>query len=245
MAARKQPEAWFWSYDIETTNIDTVLLGGVRLMRLSSYHIGDEPRFAALMYQETGPARSYALLLDAAAAMKRVSDTGERPVSITVDTSGEAPRFSLVLEAGPGPLTSLHVDLDEAGVRALLDDRHAIADLATYTAGGARRYAAIIEERTAQSWLITGVTAPELDAKLLERGAALVRARGYLEGGRRLFAAVAERVDLGPWAWYAGIDPEAVAKNLTKNEAYPVDLDASWEEGRLRFTVVMYRNTRT
>jgi hypothetical protein len=197
------------------------------------------------MYQEPGPARRYALLLDAAAAMQRVRDTGERPVSITVDTSGEAPRFSLVLEAGPGPLAALHVDLDEAGVRALLDDRHVIADLATYTAGGARRYAVIIEERTAQSWLFTGVTAPELDAKLLERGAALVRARGYVEGGRRLFAAVAERMDPGPWAWYAGIDPEAVAQNLTKNGAYPVDLDASWEAGRLRFTVVMYRNTRT
>lgn len=244
MSARKQPEAWFWSYDIKTTNIDSILLG-VRLMRLSSYHIGTKPRFAALMYQDPGPARGYALQLDAAAAVQRVRDTGERPVSITVDTSGEAPLFSLVLEADPGPVTGLHVDLDEAGVRALLDDQHIIADLATYTAGGARRYAVIIEERTASSWLFTGVTAPELDAKLLERGAALVRVRGYVEGGRQLFAAVTERMDPGPWAWYAAIDPEAVAKNLTKNQAYPVDLDASWEDGRLRFTVVMYRNTRT
>ncbi|HWU87645.1 MAG TPA: hypothetical protein VN253_10245 [Kofleriaceae bacterium] len=244
MAARRPPEAWFWSYDIKPTNIDSILLG-VRLMRLSSYHIGTKQRFAALMYQEPGPARGYALLLDAAAAVQRVRDTGERPVSVTVDTSGETPLFSLVLETGPGPVASLHVDLDEAGVHALLDDQHVVADLATYTAGGARRYAVIIEERTAPSWLFTGVTAHELDAKLLERGAALVRIRGYIEDGRHLFAAVAERMAPAPWAWYAAIDADAVAKNLTKNQAYPVDLDASWDDGRLRFHVVMYRTPGT
>jgi hypothetical protein len=209
-------------------------------MRLSSYHIGAKQRFAALMYEEPGPARSYALQLDAAAALQRVRDTGHRPVSVTVDTSGEVPQFSLVLEVGPGPVASLHTDLDEAGVRALLDGQHAIADLATYTVGGACRYAAIIEERAAQSWLFTGVTAAELDGKLLEHKATLVRVRSYVAGGRRLLAAVAERVDPGAWAWYAGIDPDEVARNLTKNKAYPVDLDAWWEDGRLRLCVVMY-----
>ena len=243
MPARKPPEAWFWSYDIKTDNIDSILLG-VRLMRLSSYHIGAKHRFAALMYEEPGPARSYALQLDAAGALQRVRDTGHRPVSVTVDSSGEAPQFSLVLEVGPGPVASLHTDLDEAGVRALLDGQHAIADLAPYTAGGACRYAAIIEERAAQSWLFTGVTAAELDGKLLEHKATLVRVRSYVEGGRRLLAAVAERVDPGAWAWYAGIDPDEVARNLTKNKAYPVDLDAWWEDGRLRLCVVMYRDPK-
>ena len=40
------------------------------------------------------------------------------------------------------------------------------------------------------------------------------------------------------------IDPEEVAKNLTKNQAYPIDLDATWEDGKLRFCVVMYRNPK-
>ncbi|HEX2689339.1 MAG TPA: hypothetical protein VHN14_22110 [Kofleriaceae bacterium] len=243
MPARKPPEAWFWSYDIKADNIDSILLG-VRLMRLSSYHIGTKQRFAALMYEEPGPARSYALLLDAAGALQRVADTGHRPVSVTVDTSGEAPQFSLVLEVGPGPVANLHIDLDEAGVRALLDDQHAIADLATYTAGGVRRYAVIVEERAAQSWLFTGVTAAELDARLLEYGAALVRVRAYAEGGRRLLTTIAERIAPGAWAWYAGLDPDEVAKSLTKNKAYPVDLDAWWEDGKLRFCVIMYRDPK-
>lgn len=243
MSARKPPQAWFWSYDIKTDNIDSILLG-VRLMRLSSYHIGAKQRFAALMYEEPGPARSYALLADAAEAAARVRDTGHRPVAVTVDTSGEAPRFSLVLEQGPGPVTSLHLDLDEAGARALLDGKHAIVDLATYPAGGGRRYAVIVEERAAESWLITGATAGQVDEQLLAHGAVLVRARPYAEGGRRLFAAVAERVDPGGWAWYSGLDPDAVAKRLEKNKAYPIDLDAWWEDDALRFCVVMYRDPK-
>ena len=241
MAARKPPEAWYWSYDIKPDEIDSVLVPGVRLMRLSSYRKGTSPRFAALAYKDGGPARRYVLDLDAAAAVKLVQETGERPVAITVDAGGDAPRFSLVLETGPGPLSSLHLDLDEAGARALLDGQHGIADLVTYTAGGARRYAAIADERSTPSWLFTGVTPLELDAKLVEHGAVLVRVRPYAEGGRQLLAAVAERADLGPWAWYAALDPDAVAKNLERNEAYPLDLDATRDEAGLRFSVVMYR----
>jgi hypothetical protein len=245
MAARKSPEAWYWSYDIKPEDLGSVLVPGVRLVRLSSYRKGTSPRLAALMYKEPGPARRWVLDLDAAAAAKLVQETGERPVAITVDPGDGPPRFSLVLETGPGPVSSLHVDLEEAAVRALLDGQHGIADLVTYTAGGVRRYAAIVEERTAPSWLFTGVTARELDAKLVEHGAALVRVRGYLDAGRQLFAAVAERAEPGPWAWYAGIDPDAVARNLEENEAYPVDLDATRDEKGLRFTVVMYRSPGT
>jgi hypothetical protein len=244
MPAPKPPEAWFWSYDIDPTDLDSVLLGGVRLARLSSYRKGAAPRLAALIYQDGGPARHYALGLDAAAALARVRDTGERPVAITAAPGDDAARFSLVTEAGPGPVSTLHLDLDEAGLRALCDDKHAIADLATYTAGGARRYAAVIEERAQASWLFTGVTAKELDAKVLEHGAALVKVRPYVEGGRQLFAAVAERLEPGPWAWYAFAERDTIAKKLDENRAYPVDLDVTRDEAGLRFTVVMYRNPR-
>ena len=255
MSARKPPQSWFWSYDIKTDNLDSVLLG-LRLTRLSSYHIGTKQRFAALMYEEPGPARSYELLVDAAAAQRLAGEAGRRPVAVTVDTSGEAPRFSLVLEERSGggsggsgvgeggPASRLHLDLDDAGVRALASGQQAIIDLATYTAGGARRYAAVVEERAAESWVFTGVTAGELDAKLLAHGAALVRVRGYTDGGRQLFAAVAERVDPGTWAWYAGLGTDDVAKSLTKNKAFPVDLDAWWEGDKLRFCVVMYRDPK-
>jgi hypothetical protein len=242
MAARKPPETWYWSYDIKPDDIDAVLVPGVRLVRLSRYRKGTNPRFAALAYKDGGPARRHAIDLEAAAAGKLLQETGQRPVAVTVDAVDGPPRFSLVLETGPGPVSSLHLDLDEAGLRALLDDRHGIADLATYTAGGARRYAVIVDERPGPSWLFTGVTAQELDAKLVEHGAALVRVRGYVEGGRQRFAAVAERAEPGPWAWYPALDPEAVARNLELNAAYPLDLDATRDEQGLRFSVVMYRS---
>lgn len=245
MATRKPPDAWYWSYDIKPDEIDSVLVPGARLMRLSSYRKGTSLRFAALAYQDHGPARRHASDLDADAAAKLLKETGERPVAVTVDAAGGAPRFSLVIETGPGPVAALHVDLDEAGVRALLDEKHGIADLATYATAAGRRYAAIIEERAAPSWLFTGVTGPELDAALVERGAQLVRVRGYQEGGRQLFAAVAERAEGGTWAWYAALDPDAVARNLERNGAYPLDLDASRDEQGLRFCVVMVRGAQS
>jgi hypothetical protein len=241
MPARKPPESWFWSHDIKPDQIDSVLMPGMRLVRLSSYGAGKARRFAALVWKEPGPERSYAIDLDAAALEARVRDDGARPVAITVDASAAVPRFSVVLEAGPGPLSSVHVDLDDAGVRALLDDHHAIADLATYVVAGARKYAAIVEERTGPSWLFTDVTAHELDAKLLELGATLVRLRGYAAGGRHVFAAVAERSRVAGWAWYADLDGDAVARQLEANDAYPVDLDAVRDERGVRFTVIMVR----
>src|SRR5215468_8907862 len=216
---------------------------GTRLMRLSSYGPAERRRFAALIYQDTGPERSYALDLDAAALAARLHDTGARPVAITAgpaDGGDGAVRFSVVLETGPGPLSSVHVDLDEAGVRALLDDQHCIADLAAYTAGGARRFAVIVEERTGPSWLFVGASPAELDAQLLEQGAALVRLRGYVGAGEGV-AAVAERARATSWAWYADLDADGVARKLEDNAAYPVDLDAVRDERGVRFTVVMYR----
>ena len=241
---KRPPETWFWSHDIKSTQIDSVVMPGTRLMRLSSYGPAERRRFAALLYQETGPERRYALDLDAAALAARLRDTGARPVAITAgpaDGGDGAVRFSVVLETGPGPLSSAHVDLDEAGVRALVDDRHCIADLATYTAGGARRFAVIVEERTGPSWLLVGVSPAELDARLLEHGAALVRLRSYVEAGVPRFAAVAERVRVAGWAWYADLDADGVARKLEDNAAYPVDLDAVRDDRGVRFTVVMYR----
>jgi hypothetical protein len=239
---KKRPETWFWSHDIRPHQIDSVVMPGTRLVRLSSYGAGPGRRFAALVYKESGPERSYALDLDAAALAARLHD-GARPVAITasVDEQGP-PRFSLVLETGPGPLSSVHVDLDEAGLRGLIDDQHCIADLATYVAGGARKFAAIVEERTGPSWLFTAVAPHELDARLLGLDATLVRLRSYHDAGRLRLAAVAERVRVGSWAWYADLDGDAVARNLEGNLAYPADLDATHDDRGVRFTVVMYRD---
>jgi Bacterial tandem repeat domain 1 len=241
MAPRRSPEAWFWSHDIRSNQIDHVVTPGMRLIRLSSYG-GERRRFAALIYKEPGPERTHALELEAEALAAQLRETGARPVAITTDPGDAGPRrFSVVLETGPGPLCSVHVDLDEAGVRALLDDRHVIADFVTYLAGGTRRYAVILEERAGPSWWLTGVTALELDARLLELDATLVRLREYQSGDRRELAAVAERIKLPGWAWYADLDGDAVARNLESNDAYPVDLDATRSERGVRFTVVMYK----
>jgi len=242
MVARKPPETWSWSHDIESDQIDSVMTPGWHLMRLSSYGKGHQRRFAAVVFKAPGPERSYALDLDAAAVETRLRESGARPVAITVDADGSQRRFSLVLQKGPGPLSSLHVDLDEASVHKLLDDHHGIVDFVTYVVDGVRQYAVILEERAGPSWWFTHVTAHELDAKLVELGANLLRVRAYVEGGQRRFAAVAERSSVGNWAWYADLDADAVASKLNGNHAYPFDLDATRDERGVRFTVVMYRD---
>lgn len=242
MATREPPETWYWSHDIKSDQIDDIVAPGTHLMRLSSYGTGNHRRFAALVFKGPGPECSYALDLDAAAIEARLRETRTRPVAITVDASGSQRRFSLILQKGPESLSNLYVDLDEARVHKLLDDRHGIADFATYVVDGARKYAVILEERSGPSWFFTHVTAHELDARLTQLSADLLRVRAYVEDGQQRFAAVAERSSPGKWAWYAGLDADAVASKLDANNAYPFDLDATRDEHGVHFTVVMYRD---
>jgi hypothetical protein len=249
MAARTPPEAWYWSYDIQAPDIDSILVPGAQLTRLMSYRKGTRLRYAALAHKVAGPARSYELELGAEAVHARSAAAGARPIALAVDTGEESPRFTLLLDPAPGPAAEVRVDLDEARLRAALDDRHRIVDLVTYAAGGARRFAAILEERVADGGepaaaqqLLIGVSAAELDEALLRSAAALVRLRGYTADGRSLFAAVAEPAPPSTWSWYADLDPDEVAQALERNGAYPLDLDVSRDERGLRFSVVMYRD---
>lgn len=243
MAARKPPESWFWSHDIQTNHVDDVVLPGMHLMRLSIYGTGKMRRFAAISFREVGAESVYLVDVPAAEVAAKVADAGAHPVSITADTDGGDLRFSLVLHKGPGSLSSLHLDLDEAGLCKLADDQHCIADFTTYVVGGARKYAAIVEERSGPSWVLPNVTAQELDAKLLELGATLVRLRSFAEGtGPRRFTAVAERINVGRWAWYADIDGDTVARHLNTNDSYPFDLEAYRDDRGVRYNVVMYRD---
>jgi hypothetical protein len=236
MAADGSPRAWFWSHDIEPDQIDSIATPGTRLARLSSYRSGDRRRFAALVYLDAGPQRSYALDLDAEALR---SVTG-RPVAITVDERGPA-RFTVVLEPEPGPAAEVHPDLDEGGVRALLDGSRRIVDLATYADSEVRRYAVVVADGAAGSSFITGVTADELDDRLRGTGVEIRRLRAYREGGRSLLAAIAEPSRRAGRAWYSELDADGVARELERNDAYPVDLDATRDERGTRFTVVMSR----
>jgi hypothetical protein len=243
MSVRKPPDSWFWSHDIESDQIDSLLTPGMHLMRLSSYGSGRNRRFAAVLFKEAGIERSYLLDVAPDQLAAKVAASGDRPVAITAETLDDDVRFSLVMAKGPGSLTSLHTDLDDDGLRALADGQHAIVDLAVYAVGGARKFAAIVEEHAAESWVLTGVSAHELDAKLLELGGTLARLRPYSEGGQRRFAAVIDKRVVGRWAWYTDLDGDTVAKHLDANDAYPFDLEATRDDrGQPRFTVVMYRD---
>lgn len=238
----KPPESWFWSHDIDPHHIDDAVLPGMHLTRLSVYGSGKSRRFAAIALRESGIEGIYLQDVAAADLDSKIAGTGARPVSITAaDVDGQL-RFSLTLQKGSEPKTSMHINLDEAGLNQLINDQRRIADFTTYVAGGVRKYAAIVEERPGPSWVFTHVTAKELDAQLRKHNATPLRIRGFVEGGTRYFTAVAERFDAGAWHWYDDIDGDTVASKLDSNNAYPFDLEAYRDERGVHFTVVMYRD---
>lgn len=253
LSSKKPPESWFWSHDIEPDQIaETLVVPGARMVRLASYGEGARLRFVNLIYKEPGSPHTWLLGLDAAAVGHKLTESGGHPVSIDAYLdAGGVRRYAVVTGQGPAPLTSLHVDLDEAGVRQLLEGGHRIVDFTTYLADGARRYAVIMEEHRAPGaagaspsppsrWWLTGLEARQLDEKVLSLGARLWRVRGYTEGGARRYAAVLEKATGGRWAWYADLDGDAVARKLEENHAYPVDIDPVREARPVRFNVVMY-----
>lgn len=254
LPSKKPPESWFWSHDIEPDQIaETLVVPGARMVRLASYGEGARLRFVNLIYKESGSPHAWLLGLDAAALGHKLTESGAHPVSIdTYTDAGGVRRFAVVTGQGPAPLTSLHVDLDEAGVRQLLEGDRRIVDFTTYLAAGARRYAVIVEEHratgtsgpstpsTTTRWWLTGLDARQLDEKVLSLGARLWRVRNYTEGGARRYAAVLEKSAGGRWAWYADLDGDAVGRKLEENHAYPVDIDPVREAGPVRFNVVMY-----
>jgi hypothetical protein len=200
MIVRNPSESWFWSHDIEPRYFGDVVTPGTRVQRLSSYGKGERRRFAAVVFGQPGAERSYMIDMDAVAVESRLRDlrgSSARPVAITVDADDSQRRFSVLLEKGAGPAENLHIDLREAGVRSLLDKGHGLADFVTYIVDGARKYAVILEERSEPSWLLTDVTAQELNTRLAELDATLFRLRSYIEDGERLFAACAEKSNVG------------------------------------------------
>ncbi|NBQ68078.1 MAG: hypothetical protein EBU46_04265 [Nitrosomonadaceae bacterium] len=238
----KPPESWLWSHDIAPDYIDDVLMPGMHLARLSSYGAGKNRRFAAIVYREPGIEGHYLRDVPAAELDGKIAGMAARPVSITADDTDGQPRFSLALQKGPEPKTTVLTGLDEAGLSKLANDRQRIADFTTYLDGGVRKYAAIVEDRPGPSMIFTRVTAEELDAQLRKHSVTPLRIRGFSENGVRYFTAVAERLDVGKWAWYDDIDGDTVGSKLEKHNAYPFDLEAYRTGQGVRFTVVMYRD---
>lgn len=240
--SRKPPESWFWSHDIEPNHIDDIVLSGMHLTRLSVYGSGKKRRFAAVSMRESGIESIHVQDIAAVELDSKVTNIGAYPVSITADEVNGQLLYSLVLQKGPGAKTSVHTDLDEAGLNRLINDQQRIADFTTYVTDGIRKYAAIVEERPGPSWVFARVTAKELDAQLRKHNLTPLRVRGFSEDGGRYLTAVAEPIDVGDWAWYDDIDGDTVASKLDSNSAYPFDLEAYRDERGVRFTVVMYRD---
>jgi hypothetical protein len=226
--ANGRPESWFWAHDVRPEQIASLVTPGMRLIRLSSYGAGPGRRFAALLYQDGRADSGYELDLD--------GPTLPPATAITVDDSGPAPLFAIVLK--PATESNVYVDLDEAAATALLAEHGGAADIATYRTGGARQYAVVLDLGSATS-LIANVTMDELTERLRDLDAVPIRLRAH--DGEPRFTALAWRTDRSGWFWYTDLDADQVARVLERHGCYPVDLDASRTAAGVRFTVVMRR----
>ena len=239
------PEGWLWSHDINPKYVSDADVPEMHLTRISAYGENDLRRFAAIIYRVANTESITLPELTAAGIEPGIAASGARPVSITVGSVNGETRFSLVLHKGPGPQSKVWIDLDETTLKQLPTDSNRIADFATYTVDGVRKYAAIVEEYPGPSTVFTHLTAKELDAQLRKYKATPVRIRGYYEGEARYFSAVAERLNVGEWNWYDEINADKVAKKLDSHHGYPFDLDAYRQPGSeygVYYTVVMYRD---
>jgi hypothetical protein len=224
--AGDRPESWFWAHDARAEHIASLVTPGMRLIRLSAYGAGPRRRFAALLYRDGRADGGYQVDLDGPAL--------PHAAAITVDDSGPAPLFTIVLNPAPG--SNVHVDLDEAATTALLAEHGGAADIATYRTGGVRRYAVALAGGSATT-LIANVTMDQLTQRLRDLDAVPIRLRAH--AGEPLVTAVARRADRSGWFWYADLDADQVARELERNGCYPVDLDAVSTAEGVRFTVVM------
>lgn len=209
------PDAWFWAHDARPDQIESLATPGLRLVRLSHYGSG---RYAALFH--SGAPTSFRLGLDAAEAMACTD-----AIAVTVD---DRARFSVVTE--PGAATTVHVDLDEDELRSATGE---VVDLATYTLGGARRYAVILRPSAESRWLLPNLSVPGLRDSVDRLDAAITRLRAL--GGDR-YTAVAAKTKT---RFYADLEADQVGDRLERHAAYPTDLDAVLTADGVRLTVVM------
>ncbi|PXX17627.1 hypothetical protein [Nitrosomonas ureae] len=244
--SRKPPASWFWSHDIDPAHIHDVMMPGMHLVRLSVYGNDKRRRFASISYAEESEIKSIYLQDIAVTDLDdNIARTGARPISITGSKIKDQLRFSLALHKDPGPKTTVHTDLNEAGLNQLISPQHRISDFTVYIVDGTPKYAAIVEERPGPSIVLARVSAAELEVHLRDNNLTPIRVRGFSEGGIRYFTAVAERIDVADWHWYDNLDSDTLAQKLDANNAYPFDLDTYRTEDdvhAVRFTVIMYSN---
>jgi hypothetical protein len=233
-----RPEHWLWSHDIKSDQLASLGPRGWSLVSLSSYGGWNHRRFAAIVHKTLGAGRIPLLDLSASEAAERLRHLRVRPVAVTAGP-GPRPLLSVLAESAPGE-SRLAADLSEDDVRAL-GTPGGVADIATYTIRGARRYSVVLDPNAGPTLLFTGVTEAQLRRELRRSDATVTRLRSWLQDGELLLTAVAEPSSGGSSHWYAGLDADGVARKLDRHRAYPVDLDATRHDEGVRYTVVMRR----
>ncbi|MBL8018879.1 MAG: hypothetical protein JNM27_04360 [Leptospirales bacterium] len=239
------PSGWFWSHDIQTSQIETTATPGYRIQRLSVYGAGRHRRFAGF-FEPGMPARRYAV--DLTSDMIKKQNPGLNPVSLCVDASLPEPGFSAVLEPDPTNESVIQVDLNEKQLHALVSEQRRITDLVVYSKAGARRYAVIVRTMKAiagkqEPWfLFTNLSQAELAMQLQRSKARLLRLRRHTEKGEVRFHGIAVPAGKTKSTWYASIDADSLAEALERENSYLIDLDAFNNGAGLRFTAVMIRS---
>jgi CubicO group peptidase (beta-lactamase class C family) len=186
------------------TAFDELTGRGYRLVKISGYEFGGEPRYASIWYQQGGSAwqaRHGISGADYQAAISTLDAQGFRPVDLSVFRVGREVFFSAIWEQELGLEWIARHGLTGTEYQTLFDDLSRggfrLRCMSAYEDVDGERFACIWDRYAGPDWVARhGLTAEayqhEFDTQAT-RGFRLVRAVGYTIGGQNLYAGIWER----------------------------------------------------
>lgn len=198
------------------TQFDLLASQGYRLVKVSGYAQGNQPRFAGVWYQANGNRWQARHGISAAAYQQAITDLGSqgyRPTHVSVFTLGDQAHFSAIWEQQEGlPWIARH-GLSSGDYQQLFDELSGqgwrLRCVSGYDAGGEARYACIWDRYAGPAWaarhgLDAGGYQHAFD-DMLDQGFRLVQVVGYTVRGAAHYAAIWEQSPGHGWKARHGI----------------------------------------
>ena len=234
------------------TEFDRLTGLGYRLIKISGYELGAQPRFASVWAVQGGSAWQARHGISAAeyqSAVTSLGGSGFRPVDLSVFRSGGNVLFSAIWEQEQGVEWVARHGLTGAEYQSLFNDLSGrgfrLRCLSPYEDAGGERFACVWDHYAGPAWSAShGLTADEYQREFdsqRDRGFRLVRVVGYTIGGTIRYAGIWEQSPGHPGTAAHGVAHSDYQSHFDANTAAGlrlVDVSGFRDGGSARYTTV-------